>query len=77
MSSILFRAGFVACGIALFLVCSCEKHHVGEMPEVQREQVDLASGPKEVPPAAEERSASPVPPAKSTPAEFFPESTPP
>jgi len=47
------------------------------MPEVQREQVDLASGPKEVPPVAKERATSSAPPARRTPVEFFPESTPP
>src|SRR2546430_5323142 len=25
---------------ALIIICSCEKHHVGEMPEVQKEHVD-------------------------------------
>jgi hypothetical protein len=67
---------FSACA-CLILICSCEKHRVGEMPEVQREQVDLASGPKEVPPVAKEKATSSTPPARPTPVEFFPESTPP
>jgi len=49
---------------------------VGEMPEVQREQVDVAAAPKKNPDAAAETSASPMPPVKPTPVEFFPEATP-
>jgi len=47
------------------------------MPELQREQVDVAAAPKKNPDAAAETSTSPMPPVKPTPVEFFPESTPP
>jgi hypothetical protein len=66
---------FSACA-CLIVFCSCEKHRLGEMPEVQKEQVDLAAGPKENPDAVRGTSASPTPWVKPTPAEFFPESTP-
>jgi hypothetical protein len=64
---------------AVILCCSCEKHHLGEMPEVQKEHVDVAAEPEENPAAAREAdmSASPSPSGTLTPAEFFPESTPP
>jgi hypothetical protein len=63
MSPTLLRAGFVACGIALLLVCSCEKHHVGEYPEVQRDRLYEAK-----------HQASPAPNAlpSGTPVNFFP-----
>jgi hypothetical protein len=56
---------------ALALICSCEKHHVGEMPEVQKEHVEGATGHEE---AASEKSIPEAPISKSTPtpAEFFP-----
>jgi hypothetical protein len=66
---------FSACA-CLIVICSCEKHRVGEMPEVQREQVDVAAAPKKNPDAAAETSTSPMPPVKPTPVEFFPEATP-
>jgi len=62
---------------AVILCCSCEKHHLGEMPEVQKEHVDIASESSETSTAPEESSPSPTPSATRTPAEFFPESTPP
>jgi hypothetical protein len=63
MSSTLFRAGFVACGIALLLVSSCEKHHVGEYPEVQRDRLLEA-----------QHRANPTPSTlpSATPVNFFP-----
>jgi hypothetical protein len=57
---------FSACA-SLIIICSCEKHHVGELPEVQKERVDLKSASEAAPPAV-----SPTPVAKPTPAEFFP-----
>ena len=59
--------------IGLLLLCtSCEKHPLGEMPDVQREQVDPAkTWSKTGKIDSEKPSSSP------TPAEFFPESTPP
>jgi hypothetical protein len=53
---------------SLIIICSCEKHHVGELPEVQKERVDLKSGSEATPDAA----VSPAPVATPTPAEFFP-----
>jgi hypothetical protein len=62
---------------ALIFCCSCEKHHVGELPEVQRENVDLAKPSEKSSSAWDKTSTSPGPPVKSpTPAEFFPASTP-
>jgi len=62
MSSILFRAGLLACGIALLLVCSCEKHHVGEYPEVQVDRLHAEKHHPDVPP-----------PSAARPVKFFPE----
>ena len=63
MSSTLFRAGLVACGIALLVICSCEKHHLGEYPEVQRDRLLEA-----------QHRAEPAPSAlpSATPVNFFP-----
>jgi hypothetical protein len=57
----------------LVLICSCDKHPVGEMPEVQREKGQVER------PAATGASpaASPQTPASSpTPADFFPATKP-
>jgi hypothetical protein len=61
---------------ALIFCCSCEKHHVGEMPEVRRENIDLAKPSQKTSSARDETSTSPSPSARPTPAEFFPESSP-
>jgi hypothetical protein len=55
---------------AAAVVCSCDQHKPGEYPEVQRDKIHDASPS----PAAEESqpASSPSPPAKPTPAEFFP-----
>jgi len=58
---------FSAC-ISLVVICSCEKHQVGEMPEVQRERTEVARATEPVAPAI----PPPTPASKSTPAEFFP-----
>jgi len=50
------------------LVCSCEKHNVGEYPEVQRER---GAEPR-AEATAESTATSTTPVAKPTPAEFFP-----
>jgi len=61
---------------ALVLFCSCEKHHLGEDPEVQKEHV-IAPGESDANSGAtEETLASPAATASPTPVEFFPESTP-
>jgi hypothetical protein len=58
----------IAAAALLVLFCSCDKHHVGELPEVQKERVDLAAESEHAP----VRSTSPSEnePAP-TPAEFF------
>jgi hypothetical protein len=57
----------IALAVAALISPSCEKHPVGEMPEVQKEHVDLAPGGKE---------ATSHPERAPTPAEFFPENKP-
>jgi hypothetical protein len=59
---------------ALIFFCSCEKHHLGEDPEVQKEQVVAPGGSDEN--SAATKQASPSPTTSLTPVEFFPESTP-
>src|SRR6266487_6146565 len=56
----------------LLLICSCEKHRVGEMPDAQKEHVDLAAQSTKTSSAPSERSTSPSPAPTLTPAEFFP-----
>ncbi|PYJ38074.1 MAG: hypothetical protein DME81_06535 [Verrucomicrobia bacterium] len=60
----------VATGLLLFC-SSCEKHPLGEMPEVQREQLDPAK--RAYSRTSETDSDTPSPSA--TPAEFFPAKT--
>jgi hypothetical protein len=55
-------------GAALLLSISCEKHHVGEYPEVQRDLMALANNPKP--------GSSPGASATATPVKFFPEKRP-
>jgi hypothetical protein len=38
----LAKAASILCVTGVIAVCSCEKHRVGEMPDVQREQPDPA-----------------------------------
>src|SRR6476469_6215568 len=54
------------------LFCSCDRHRLGEMPEVQKEH-KYPETKSDAEPAA---SAAHTPAAKPTPADFFPESTP-
>ena len=72
MRSWLRKSAAVLGGMALVLICSCEKHHVGEIPEVQKEHVDPDVATDQHPGRESERSTSPTLPAKPTPAEFFP-----
>jgi hypothetical protein len=58
---------------ALIFFCSCDKHHLGEMPEVQKEHVELAKPGEAAAPAANESKASSTHGPSPTPAEFFPE----
>jgi hypothetical protein len=66
----------ILAGLSLILICSCEKHRVGEMPEVQKEHVDLAKPGEETVPLREESKGSPAMKTSPTPAEFFPTATP-
>jgi hypothetical protein len=68
---------FFVAGAAI-LCCSCEKHRLGELPEAQKEHVDVAVAEEN--PAAAKKADMPPNPSPTpipTPAEFFPESTPP
>jgi len=51
----------------LIVFTSCERHHLGEMPELQKEHLHpLAPKGEEVDPGV------PTPPVSSSPANFFP-----
>jgi hypothetical protein len=63
------RTTSVILAAASLISISCEKHKVGELPEVQKEKVDVAPGHEADPSAAH----APAPAAKPTPAEFFPD----
>ena len=62
---------------ALIFCCSCEKHPLGQDPEIQKERVDEAKGgaQKAAEPSKEGANEG-VATQKPTPAEFFPKSTP-
>jgi hypothetical protein len=61
-------AAFAGC---LLLFNSCERHHVGELPELQQEHFHpLDANQTEV------SEAQPANPKESTPANFFPSPTP-
>ena len=65
----------IAAGAAVIAICSCEKHHVGELPEVQKEHVEAGAGSEESAAGPKERSTLSAPPSQSTsptPGEFFP-----
>jgi hypothetical protein len=62
--------------VGLIFCSSCEKHHLGEDPEVQKEHVIVPAQSDETSGASKETSASPSATASPTPVEFFPESTP-
>jgi hypothetical protein len=66
----------ILAGISLIFICSCEKHRLGEMPEVQREHVELVKAVDDTVPLKEESKATPAMKATPTPAEFFPAATP-
>jgi hypothetical protein len=66
----MFRSSaFAALGLLLVLVCSCERHHVGEFPELQREHLN----PFE-PEAEMTHVGEPTPSVSPTPVNFFPNS---
>ncbi|HZR79303.1 MAG TPA: hypothetical protein VFA58_08840 [Chthoniobacterales bacterium] len=61
---------------ALIFCSSCEKHHLGEAPEGQKENVGEAKAGDETPGTREENSSSPAAKTSATPVEFFPATTP-
>jgi len=62
---------------ALILCCSCEKHRLGEDPEVQRERaVESKGGENETATEPSKADTNERAVQKPTPAEFFPKSTP-
>jgi hypothetical protein len=62
------RTGIFLIGAALLLSISCEKHHLGEYPEVQRELMTVPNNP--------ELGPSPGASVTATPVKFFPEKRP-
>ena len=62
--------------VALIFCCSCEKHHVGEDPEAQKEHVDEAKNGDEKVAAPNKADVVESATPSRTPAEFFPKSTP-
>ena len=66
----MFRSRFsplAALAGLLIVFNSCERHHVGELPELQREHLHpLANAGQEA------QTAEPAPPVAPTPADFFP-----
>jgi hypothetical protein len=62
------RTGIFLIGAALLLSISCEKHQLGEYPEVQRELMTAPNNP--------ELGPSPGASATATPVKFFPEKRP-
>jgi hypothetical protein len=57
----------------LFVFNACERHHPGELPDVQREHLHPLDSAKDEPRAAEAAGAPTVSP---TPANFFPNEKP-
>jgi hypothetical protein len=53
-------AGIILTGVALLVSISCEKHEVGEYPEVQRELMTSANNPEAGPTLAASATATPV-----------------
>jgi hypothetical protein len=70
MRFFLWKCVAALAGASLIVICSCEKHRVGEFPEAQKEQVDLAKKTG-VSPAPHKAAATTE--TSPTPAEFFPE----
>jgi hypothetical protein len=63
---------FAAFAGLLIVFTSCERHHLGELPELQREHLHPLEAAAEEP-----ESALPKPPTASpTPANFFPKQEP-
>ncbi len=64
------KAVSVLSATAVMAICSCEKHSLGELPEVQREQIDPEKAWSKASEIDSEKSSS-----SPTPAEFFPAKT--
>ncbi len=62
--------------VAVIFCCSCEKHGLGEDPEVQKEHVDQAKSGEENVAAPNKADVQESATPNRTPAEFFPKSTP-
>jgi hypothetical protein len=58
--------------VSLLIFCSCDKHPLGQMPEVQREKTAADDKAEAAPSAA----ATESPAATGTPADFFPATKP-
>jgi len=59
------RAGLALAAVLLIFYCSCERHHVEELPadhQTKSGETDAANPP-----------AAPSPPVRSSPANFFPD----
>jgi hypothetical protein len=62
---------------ALILSCSCEKHRLGEDPQVQKERaVESKGGENETAAEPSKTDTNENATKKPTPAEFFPKTTP-
>jgi hypothetical protein len=72
MELLLRRTGIALVSGLLIFYSSCEKHPLGEIPEVQREQVDPATKSR----SAVNETDSDKPSSSATPAEFFPSPSP-
>ncbi len=72
MGFLLRKFLFLSAFAALAFFASCEEHKVGEMPEVQKEQVYPMSSAQSEPVL----SPAQTPEVKPTPADFFPETKP-
>ena len=57
---------------ALIFCCSCEKHHLGENPEAQKENIGEVEPGKESSAAEKKAENSESSTPKPTPAQFFP-----
>jgi hypothetical protein len=55
------KAASILCASAVIAVCSCEKHPIGQMPNVQREQSDPATRDWSEKSEADKSEASPIP----------------
>ena len=60
--ALFLRRGVIAVALCMLLFCiSCEKHPLGQMPEVQREQTDPAKRDWSDKSETEKSDASPAP----------------